>query len=150
MARSKIFSTIQLWVSSSITSLFLIRVLLVPEGSIGANTLSGGKLCFESGLYLAAGVLCEPFVEQVFERHKIGQPFLCPRSPSTAMYRTRFPGQGTEIPDSSPSSHAPARNGTGLGDNAVYFPASTSSIMRWNSDARSLSHSSIVHIFPTT
>src|SRR5699024_965857 len=53
------------------------RVLLVPEVSNGADTLSGGKLCLESSFYLAAGVLCEPFVEQVFEWHKIGQSLFC-------------------------------------------------------------------------
>ncbi len=51
------------------------RVLLVPEGSIGADTLSGGKLCLESGLYLAACIFRKPFIEQVFERDKIGKPF---------------------------------------------------------------------------
>ena len=31
---------------------FDFRVFPVPDGSIGADTLSCGKLCFESGLYL--------------------------------------------------------------------------------------------------
>ena len=71
---------------------FDFRVFPVPDGSIGTDTLSCGKLRFESGLYLAARIFRKPFIKQVFERDKIG----------------------TEIPDSSPSSHVPARNGKGL------------------------------------
>ena len=56
---------------------FDFRVFPVPDGSIGTDTLSCGKLRFESGLYLAARIFRKPFIEQVFERDKIGKPFLC-------------------------------------------------------------------------
>ena len=56
---------------------FDFRVLPVPDGGIGADTLAYGKFRFESGLYLAARIFCKPLVEQVFERDEIGQPFFC-------------------------------------------------------------------------
>ena len=43
---------------------FDFRVFPVPDGSISADTLSCGKLCFESGLYLAACIFRKPFIEQ--------------------------------------------------------------------------------------
>ena len=49
----------------------------VPDRSIGIDTLSCGKLCFESGLYLAACIFRKQFSEQVFERDKIGKSFFC-------------------------------------------------------------------------
>jgi hypothetical protein len=43
---------------------FDFRVFPVPDGSIGTDTLSCGKLRFESGLYLAARIFRKPFIEQ--------------------------------------------------------------------------------------
>ena len=64
---------------------FDFRVFPVPDGSIGADTLSCGKLCFESGLYLAACIFRKPFIEQVFERDEIGKPFSVSSFSATAM-----------------------------------------------------------------
>ena len=43
---------------------FDFRVFPVPDGGIGADTLSCGKLRFESGLYLAACIFRKPFISQ--------------------------------------------------------------------------------------
>ena len=43
---------------------FDFRVFPVPDGSIGTDTLSCGKLRFESGLYLAARIFRKPFIKQ--------------------------------------------------------------------------------------
>ena len=44
----------------------------VSERCIGKGAFSCGKLGMKCGLDLAAGVLCEPFVKQIFERNEIG------------------------------------------------------------------------------
>src|SRR5699024_11887295 len=51
---------------------FDFRVFPVPDGSIGADTLSCGKLCFESGIYLAACIFRKLCIELGSEIEKIG------------------------------------------------------------------------------
>ena len=124
------------------------RVLLVPEGSIGADTLSGGKLCLESSLYLTAGVLCEPFVEQVFEWHKIGQSLFCVLVLRNGdVPHPFFREQKFQI---VVHHHMlPPETGQVFGDNAVYF--SGFHIIHHALETRTLEvcpTPSIVHIFP--
>ena len=53
--------------------IFVGWIFFVSDGRARRYALPCGELCFERGFYLAAGVLCIPFVEQVFERHEIGK-----------------------------------------------------------------------------
>ena len=50
-----------------------LRVALVSQRGIGKYAFSLFKFCMERALYLAAGVLGEPLVEQILERHKLRQ-----------------------------------------------------------------------------
>ena len=50
-----------------------LRVALVSQWRIGKDTFSLFKFRVERALYLAAGVLGKPLVEQILERHKLRQ-----------------------------------------------------------------------------
>ena len=51
----------------------VIRIALVAERGMSEDVLSGKKLCFQRGLYLSAGILGKPLIEQILERNEIAQ-----------------------------------------------------------------------------
>ena len=54
----------------------MLRVFDIPKGRFGGGTLSGSVLRMDSGLDLPACVLCPKLIEQILERHEVGQTLL--------------------------------------------------------------------------
>ena len=56
---------------------FDFRMLLVAQRCVSTDSLTGSVFCTKRSLYFTAGILCKPFVEQIFERDKITETFFC-------------------------------------------------------------------------
>jgi len=50
-------------------------MLFITKRRVGTDMLSCGKFGMKRSLNFTAGVLCKPFVEQVFEWYEIGKSF---------------------------------------------------------------------------
>ena len=56
-------------------SVFDFGMADVSQRRIGKSAFSGSKFSTECRFHLATGILCEPFVEKILERHKVRKSF---------------------------------------------------------------------------